>query len=36
MNTSWEVFYNWKRLHSTLGCMSPVACILQHCRAGTA
>ena len=25
-----------KRLHSTLGCMSPVACRLQHCRAGTA
>ena len=25
-----------KRLHSTLGYMSPVACRLQHCRAGTA
>ena len=31
-----EMFYNRKRLHSTLGYMSPVAYRLQHCRAGTA
>lgn len=29
-----EMFYNRKRLHSTLGYMSPVAYRLQHCRAG--
>ena len=28
-----EVFYNRKRLHSTLGYMSPVAYRLQHCQA---
>ena len=28
-----EVFYNRKRLHSTLGSMSPVAYTLQHCQA---
>ena len=31
-----EMFYNRKRLHSTLGYMSPIAYRLQHCRAGTA
>ena len=31
-----EMFYNRKRLHSTLGYMSPVSYRLQHCRAGTA
>ncbi len=28
-----EMFYNRKRLHSTLGYMSPVAYRLQHCQA---
>ena len=31
-----EMFYNRKRLHSTLGYMSPVAYRLQHCQAKTA
>ncbi|MBR6863185.1 MAG: IS3 family transposase [Acidaminococcaceae bacterium] len=31
--TDIEMFYNRKRLHSTLGYMSPVAYRLQHCQA---
>ena len=31
-----EIFYNRKRLHSTLGYMSPVAYRLQHCQSNIA
>ena len=31
-----EMFYNRKRLHSTLGYMSPVSYRLQHCQVQTA
>ena len=31
-----EIFYNWKRLHSTLGYMSPVAYRLQHQQVNSA